>query len=140
TTCVMCAYSTSRGSELASRRLRRARPPWLRALRRAGDVRQSRRRAGRDDKRRARRRLPCHRAARPLCRDDRVPAAGTLPRVEVPAASEPTLQVSVPSLLPFPARVQAAPLAERKFRAAGRSPTSVTPVAFVGPAFAIVVV
>src|SRR5918992_5261549 len=66
--------------------VRRARPPWLGALRRAGDVREPRGIARRDDERRARLRVPGHRTAGPLRGDDRVPAAGSLPRVEVAQA------------------------------------------------------
>jgi hypothetical protein len=60
--------------------------------------------------------------------------------VDEPAAIDPASQVSVPSLAPLPWRVQVAPLALANLEAAGRSAISVTLVAVVGPAFAIVAV
>src|SRR5919204_82399 len=60
--------------------------PLPRRLRRPRDLRQPRRRARGDDERRAHRRLPRHRAARHVRRNDRILAAGALPRIEVAQA------------------------------------------------------
>src|SRR5207302_1023676 len=60
----------------------------------------------------------------------------TIDRVaDEPAASVPASQFSVASVLPWPARVQVAPLVDRKVEAGGRWASRVTPVAVAGPRF-----